>query len=226
VSPKPDYYKILGVSPDASAKDIKAAYRTLAKKLHPDVGGSAEQLAAVNEAADVLTDAKRREEYDRDRRMDGPKPGKAAPPPPPPRPRQKVSVALCDFCGTVNRVKDDPDYVPANCGKCGRPLGKAGAASPPPPSPPPTPPPTPPAAKQDDADSYAKIFSDAVGQLFGGGLKHVAKDLPGADKVLEGLQEMRDHLAKQARGKGSEAADEAKSKLAEFEDYLKKIKRD
>lgn len=220
MSPKPDYYKILGVAPDASAKDIKAAYRALAKKLHPDVGGSAEQLAAVNEAADVLTDAARREAYDRDRRMDAPKASKTASPPPPPRPRQKVSVALCDFCGTMNRVKDDPDYVAANCGKCGRPLGRAGAASPPPPPPPPPAPP--PAPKPEDTDSYAAIFADAVGGLFGGSLKHVAKDLPGADKVLEGLQEMRDHLAKQARGKGSEAKD----KLAEFEEYLKKIKRD
>jgi curved DNA-binding protein CbpA len=216
---QPDYYQILGVSPDADAKTIKAAYRTLAKKLHPDVGGSAEQLAAVNQAADVLTDPARRDAYDRDRRMDKPKAAPKAPEAPP-RPRQKVSIALCDFCGTMNRVKDDPDYVPANCGKCGRALGKAGAAPPPPPPPPPAPKP-----KPEDEDSYAKIFADATSGLFGGGLKGATKDLPGASKILEGLQELTDHLASKAKGKGP-AANEAQSKLDEFEDYLKKIKRE
>jgi len=35
----PDYYSILSVRPDASPEEIRAAYRRLAKRLHPDVGG-------------------------------------------------------------------------------------------------------------------------------------------------------------------------------------------
>jgi hypothetical protein len=43
----------LGLPSDASADDIRAARRTLAKSLHPDLGGDAEEMQAVNEAADV-----------------------------------------------------------------------------------------------------------------------------------------------------------------------------
>ncbi len=63
-----DYYKILGVSKDASDKDIKAAYRKLARKLHPDVNpndkNAEQQFKEVNEAYEVLGDAEKRKKYD------------------------------------------------------------------------------------------------------------------------------------------------------------------
>ncbi|MBP3223493.1 MAG: molecular chaperone DnaJ [Actinomycetaceae bacterium] len=61
-----DYYEILGVSRDASAADIKKAYRKLARTLHPDVAGAdkAEEFKAVNEAYDVLGDEEKRRMYD------------------------------------------------------------------------------------------------------------------------------------------------------------------
>ncbi len=62
-----DYYDTLGVKPDASAADIKSAYRRLARKYHPDVSKEAaaeEKFKAINEAHEVLRDAERRRSYD------------------------------------------------------------------------------------------------------------------------------------------------------------------
>lgn len=63
-----DFYKVLGVSKDADAATIKKAYRKLAKDLHPDKNPDdqkvEERFKEVSEAYEVLSDAKRRAEYD------------------------------------------------------------------------------------------------------------------------------------------------------------------
>ncbi|TYC10560.1 J domain-containing protein [Bizionia gelidisalsuginis] len=63
-----DYYKTLGVSKDATAKDIKKAYRKLAAKYHPDKNPddktAEEKFKEINEANEVLSDKEKREKYD------------------------------------------------------------------------------------------------------------------------------------------------------------------
>ncbi|CAO1613913.1 unnamed protein product [Parajaminaea phylloscopi] len=59
-----DYYKVLGVSRSADAATIKKAYRKLAKQHHPDKGGTAEKMASLNEAFDVLNDDEKRAQFD------------------------------------------------------------------------------------------------------------------------------------------------------------------
>jgi len=70
-----DYYKALGVSKGASADEIKKAYRKLARKYHPDANkgdaGAEERFKEISEAYNVLSDAKRRAEYDEARSLFG-----------------------------------------------------------------------------------------------------------------------------------------------------------
>lgn len=58
------HYEILGVQKNASAADIKSAYRKLASKHHPDKGGDAEKFKEVQSAYDVLSEPITREQYD------------------------------------------------------------------------------------------------------------------------------------------------------------------
>lgn len=67
-APKTDYYELLGVPRKASAKDIRTAFRKLARKYHPDLNpgdkAAEEKFKQAQEAYDVLSDSKKRPMYD------------------------------------------------------------------------------------------------------------------------------------------------------------------
>ncbi|HTK19544.1 MAG TPA: J domain-containing protein [Mucilaginibacter sp.] len=64
-----DYYKILGLDKNASEKDIKAAYRKLARQYHPDLNPNDpeanKKFQQINEANEVLSDTEKRKKYDK-----------------------------------------------------------------------------------------------------------------------------------------------------------------
>lgn len=68
MDPKKNYYEILGVPEGAAEEEVRKAFRRLAKKYHPDVNpgnkGAEAKFKEINEAHEVLGDAKKRQEYD------------------------------------------------------------------------------------------------------------------------------------------------------------------
>ena len=60
-----DYYELLGVDRAATAADIRSAYRTLAKVMHPDAGGTAGTFHMLRQAYETLSDPALRADYDR-----------------------------------------------------------------------------------------------------------------------------------------------------------------
>jgi curved DNA-binding protein CbpA len=95
-----DHYAALGILPTADSEVIAAAYRALVKKFHPDTGAqkgtaSAERFRAVQEAYELLSDPKRRRDYDeaRTQRLPPPEPEAApAPSAEPAKPRRARPV--------------------------------------------------------------------------------------------------------------------------------------
>ncbi|HEB61413.1 MAG TPA: hypothetical protein ENJ06_06270 [Phycisphaeraceae bacterium] len=70
IAEEPDYYAVLGVSRDASDEEIRLAFRTLARKYHPDAGGNeatSAEFARTTEAYRILRDPELRRQFDRKR---------------------------------------------------------------------------------------------------------------------------------------------------------------
>ena len=61
---KRDYYETLGISKDASADEVKKAFRRAAIEHHPDRGGDETKFKEINEAYEVLGDPEKRKRYD------------------------------------------------------------------------------------------------------------------------------------------------------------------
>src|SRR5580693_10062624 len=80
---KTDYYELLGVPRKAAVKDIRAAYRKLARKYHPDLNpgdkSAEEKFKQIQEAYEVLSDTKKRQVYDQ---FGFNQPGQGGAPPP------------------------------------------------------------------------------------------------------------------------------------------------
>lgn len=112
-----DPYVALGVAPSASRESIRAAYRSLARRHHPDRGGDAARMASLNAAWDILKDPARRAAFDA-MRGSSPEPPIPAPPfwAPAARPAAPGSGTILDFGRyegwSLARVAEaDPDYL-------------------------------------------------------------------------------------------------------------------
>lgn len=110
-APRKSYYDVLGVPPEAGAKDIKDAYRRAARAAHPDLGGSAASFHDVAIAYETLSDPQRRERYDAET-------GRGRPAPATPGTAAARNGAPEARASAPTRVEDDdaakapPNYLP------------------------------------------------------------------------------------------------------------------
>ena len=96
-----DLYEVLQVRRGAEPEVIRAAYRALARKHHPDFGGSPERMAAINEAWATLGDGARRAAYDA-------------------QPHVAPSVSPYATAATASPATNEPPAAPTGRGLAGR----------------------------------------------------------------------------------------------------------
>lgn len=114
-----DYYKVLGLEPGADDKAVKAAYRKLARKYHPDVSKEKDaenQFKEVAEAYEVLKSAEKRAEYDELRKYA--QQGRPFEPPPGWQPRSNGG-----FADEMGGGRDYSDFFESLFGAAGRTQG-------------------------------------------------------------------------------------------------------
>ena len=114
-----DYYKVLGLEPGADDKAVKAAYRKLARKYHPDVSKEKDaenQFKEVAEAYEVLKSAEKRAEYDELRKYA--QQGRPFEPPPGWQPRGNAG-----FADEMGGGRDYSDFFVSLFGAAGRSQG-------------------------------------------------------------------------------------------------------
>jgi molecular chaperone DnaJ len=108
MSSDPDHYAVLGITRDASADEIRGAYRRAALASHPDRhpgdASAAERFKRVQVAYDVLGDPARRAAYDTPAAQPVAAPSPAAAPPPRARPTQDEPVSLARELGETVRA--------------------------------------------------------------------------------------------------------------------------
>ena len=106
-----NYYRILKVQPDAPTEIIRASYRASMRELksHPDLGGSTDDAALLNEAYEVLSDPRRRASYDENQRIGFSRGMK-------PLALTGSSIeSVCPFCRTSHQGKPVPGEFCATC---------------------------------------------------------------------------------------------------------------
>ena len=102
-----DQYVILGISPQASADEIKSAYRRCVRQAHPDHNGTEEKFHAVQAAYALLSDPEKRARYDAQRRAW----------------MAQIGAVECMQCGHPNRLlRRPPPGYQARCWHCKAPL--------------------------------------------------------------------------------------------------------
>lgn len=101
-------YKVLGITVQATAEEIKSAYRKHAKKTHPDVAGRGKQnsFQQVSEAYETLNDPHRREQWEQRYRREA----------------EAMGCHVCGHCFAMVRVRPFTQSETPKCGDCLTPL--------------------------------------------------------------------------------------------------------
>lgn len=134
-----DFYDLLGVDDDASADDVKSAFRDRAREYHPDVNDhpqAQQQFKTLNEAYEILSNSKDRARYDRlghrkyvDQHLDGlPTMGTPGAPDETDRQDDEAEATGDDRAGTTGTERDEPSNSTAAPGSS-QSSGRSGSAS-------------------------------------------------------------------------------------------------